>query len=107
MFAAFRYQSGGCDYTIACGQDFTILPEDITTMEEAQAYVLGENEYGDPNMSSLYEINKLVIYEISNSLKIDLVAMRKKDEEEKAKLKAKKDKEDRQKRYEELKKEFE
>jgi len=36
-FAVLYCQGGGCDYSIACGQKFVMLPKEIDTTEEAKA----------------------------------------------------------------------
>jgi len=74
-FAVRRHQSGGCDYTIECGTDFTLLPEEIQTMEQAIAKVkeMGtpDNEDGDFLDDDL-SISEVVIYEIVATHEFDL-----------------------------------
>jgi hypothetical protein len=38
-FALYMSHSGGCDYSIACGQKLVYLPTRITTMKEAVEHV--------------------------------------------------------------------
>jgi len=76
-YGVHYYQSGGCDYTIGCGHRFIILPDTVTTMEQAEAYVKSE---GDDDYSLGYfgvdRIDSATIVEISQSIKVDVAGHR-------------------------------
>ena len=102
-FAIYRYQSGGCDYTIGCGISLDYLPKKITTMEEAVEYVVDDEDEGD---FDLHDLDGCNILEISSQHKIDLAAVLAKANQARkaaAKVAAK---EARKEQFEELKQEF-
>lgn len=71
-YAVHMKQAGyGCDYTIACGQKFVLLPESIQSMEEAEQYVLNEEEEGCVSYHS-DELEAVTIYEIIASKELSL-----------------------------------
>lgn len=100
-FAVVLFQSGGCDYTIGCGTVFQILPESVQTMEEAEEYVMTEDKRGGlPYYGE--QVNSATIFEIGKSKKVDVNAYKRGLREESEMLQ----KEERRKKFEQLKKEF-
>lgn len=85
------YQSGGCDYTIGCGQLLILLPESIQSMEEAIKYVTEDDGNGGEKGSLYYHgrdrVDKCVIHEIIDSFKVDMNAVQQTVEEERKMIK--------------------
>jgi hypothetical protein len=66
-------QSGGCDYTIACGVRITDLGEH-ESLQAAVNAVCGNDEYGEPILKPDY-ITTAVVYEVSDLRAIDLAGL--------------------------------
>lgn len=72
-------QSGGCDYTVACGQRLEKLPDHIQTMDDAVKHVLTYNEEDSHQVSQVGyyggtdDFKSVKILEVTDSKELDLL----------------------------------
>ncbi len=82
----YQQEDTSCEYTsLGCGQLVVRLPPEVTTLEEANAYVCG-NKVNSLNYLGLTRIAKAVIYEVKNYHHVNV------DEQKKLAQRAKEDK---------------
>lgn len=82
MFIVYYKGYGhGCDYTIGCNEKTFVLPESVTTVEQAVEYIKGEDSHS-LSYYGIKRIAKATIYEVSNMLEVDVESIRSQQEEE-------------------------